>query len=251
HGIVADSWYDRVSKSRVTASNEALLATTLMAEMAEGSHARVSVVSMNSGHARVFAGSARANSYWMDERGQFQCNGEPPEWLKPFNDRVSPEKLRGARWNVPGARADAPPLRTLLYDGAHPDQFFDLYRASPFAQDAQYELASELIAREGLGQQAAPDVLCILAGSTELLGYETGARSALMDQMVLGLDRRLEALLAQLKTSPGEGAYSLVLTAAHGAPDLPAEHSRARMAVDGEALARRIDSSLKEHGLGR
>src|SRR5581483_11419298 len=70
HGIVADSWYDRVSKSRVTASNEALLATTLMAEMAEGSHARVSVVSMNSGHARVFAGSARANSYWMDERGQ-------------------------------------------------------------------------------------------------------------------------------------------------------------------------------------
>jgi hypothetical protein len=249
HGIVADSWYDRVAKARVRASDEALLATTLLYEAAE-SNTHVSVVSMDAGHARLFAGTPHATLYWMDERGQFLTNGAMPDWLMPFNDRKSPEKLHDARWNIPGVRPDAPPLRTLTYDASHPEQFLALYRASPFAQETQFDFAGELIAREGLGQQNNTDVLCLLAGSMELLGYETGARSPLMDQMVLQLDRRLEALLAQLGHGLGDAGFSLALVGAHGAPDAPPPSARARVVVNGEALAHRIETALAAHGMG-
>lgn len=249
HGIVADSWYDRASKTRVHASEESLLAETLLADAVE-SRTRVSVVSMDAAHARIFAGSADADLYWMDERGQFQTNGTSPDWVKPFNDRTGLDKLRDARWIVPGVRADAPPLRTLTYDANHPQQFFNLYRASPYAQDAQFDFVSELIAHEGLGQKSTTDILCVLCGSMELLGYETGGRSALMDQMVLQFDRRLETLLAQLSHSPGDAAFNLALVAGHGAPDAPPDAARARMAVDGESVAHRVEAALAAHGMG-
>jgi len=249
HGIVADSWYDRAAKIRVRASDEALLATTLMSEAAE-SGSRIAVVSMEAAHARLFAGTRKANLYWMDDHGQFQTNGAPPDWLKPFNERKSPEGQHNAKWIVPGVRPEAPPLRTLTYDAKHPEQFLALYKASPFGQEAQFDLVNELIAQEGFGQRSAPDVLCVLAGSTELLGYEVGARSPLMEQMIFHLDRRLEALLAQLSRAAGDTGFNLVLTAAHGAPDAPPSSARARMAVDGEVLAHRIETALAAHGMG-
>jgi Type I phosphodiesterase / nucleotide pyrophosphatase len=251
HGIVADSWYDAGSKSRVHASDESLLATTLLEEISRDTNSRVWVVSTDAAHGRLFAGSSDAELYWMDQNGLFQTYGAPPDWLKQFNERHSPDSHRNDRWVVPGVKPDAPPLRTLTYDAAHPEDFVALYKASPFAQETQFDLASELIARDQLGQKGLPDVLCVLSGSTELLGYETGADSRLMEQMVLHLDRRLESLLTQLGKSPGEGNFNVVLTAAHGAPYSVPDTARGRMAVDGEALAHRIDRVLSGRGLGR
>ncbi|MDR3700535.1 MAG: alkaline phosphatase family protein [Candidatus Sulfopaludibacter sp.] len=250
HGIVADSWYERATKTRVHASDEALLAGTLMSEAAESS-CNVSAVALNPMHARLFAGTQKADFYWMDDRGQFQTNGDAPFWLQPYNDRKSIEKLHDARWVVPGVRADAPALRTLTYDPKHPEQFLALYKASPFAQDTLFDFVGELITAEGLGQKNSQDVLCVIESSTELLGYETGARNPLMEQLVLHLDRRLEALLTQLTRSHGDAGFNLAVMGAHGAPDAPAAGTRARMAVDGEALARKIDTALAARGLGR
>jgi len=83
------------------------------------------------------------------------------------------------------------------------------------------------------------------------LGYETGGRSPLMEQMTLHLDRRLESLLAQLSKSPGEGAYSVVLAGAHGAPPAPSDETRHRLAVQGEAVAGPIDRALTAGAFGR
>jgi len=251
HGIVADSWYDRSSRTRIAANDEALRATTVMSEAASDPRCNVSMVCLNPIHARLFAGTPKADFYWMDERGQFQTNGESPFWLQPFNDRKSLEKLHDARWIIPGVKADAPALRTLTFDPRHPEQFLELYKASPFAQDALFDFASELIKGEGLGLKSALDVVCLLDGSMESLGYDTGARNPLMDQMVLQLDRRLDALLTQLSHSHGDTGFGLVLVGAHGAPEAPTDPARGRMAVDGEALARRIDTALAARGLGR
>ena len=62
HGVVADSWYDRATKTRVHASDEALLAGTLMSEAAE-SNCNVSAVALNPMHARLFAGTQKADIY--------------------------------------------------------------------------------------------------------------------------------------------------------------------------------------------
>jgi len=250
HGIVADSWYDRATKTRIHASDETLLAGTVISEAAE-SNCNVSSVALNPMQARLFAGTQKADFYWMDDRGQFQTNGDAPLWLQPYNERKPLDKLHDARWLVPGARADAPALRTLTYDPRHPEQFLAIYKASPFAQDSLFDFVEELITDEGLGQKSSQDVLCVIESSTELLGYETGARSPLMEQLVLHLDRRVEALLAQLTKSHGDAGFNLVVTGAHGAPDALAAGTRARMAVDGEALARKVDTALAARGLGR
>jgi arylsulfatase A-like enzyme len=147
------------------------------------------------------------------------------------------------------AAADAPALRTLRYDANHPQEFLALYRASPFGQTALFDLAAELVARDRLGQGNTADLLCVIDGSAALLGYETGARSPLMKQMVLQLDRRLETLWNELALAVGENGFNLVVTAAHGAPPAPAADARSRMAVNGEALAQAVESAL--HGSGR
>jgi hypothetical protein len=150
-----------------------------------------------------------------------------------------------------GARPGAPPLRTLTYDADHPRQFLDLFQASPLGQAAQFELLARLIEKERLGQRDTFDFVCLIAGSTARLGYETGGRSPLMRQMVLHLDRQLEYLLGCLKAGPGENAFTLVLAGAHGAPPAPAAESRARMAVPGESVAQTVDRALLAGGMGR
>ncbi len=251
HGIVADSWYDRGAHGPVRASDEDLLATTLAAQLAADARARISVVAMNQAHGALFAGSPAAQLYWMDERGQFAARGDAPDWLADYNSAKGPESAHAQRWMAINAKSDAAALRILTYDADRPQEFLALYKASPYGQGAQYDFLGELIARQRMGQGNTFDFVCLLDGSTGQLGYETGGSSPLMQQMVLWLDRRIEALLGQLTKALGENGFNLVLAAAHGAPPEPAEESRARMAVSGEALAQSVERSLTATGNGR
>ena len=250
HGIVADSWYDRGSRQAVQASEESLRATTLAAQVAGESRTRVFAVAMNAAHAGLFAGTPDARVFWMDSLGRFATRGEPRDWISDFNTQKPPEAAHDNRWMAVGARPDAPPLRTLAFDPSRPQDFLTWYKASPFGMTALFDFAGELLGRERLGQGDTFDLLCLVDGSMSLLGYETGARSPLMQQMTLQLDRRLEGLLAQLKAAPGDGAFNLVLAGGHGAPPAPPDESRSRMAVDGEALARALEHSLAAAGPG-
>jgi hypothetical protein len=251
HGIVADFWYDRATRKAVKASEEALLATTLAAEVASAPRARVSVVAMDQSRASLFAGTGDAHLYWMDEAGRFASRGVPPDWLDGFNEEKSPDAAHGAHWAVLGAKPDAPPLRILNFDPGRPRDFTAAYKASPFGLGALFDFVGELIQRERLGQGASFDFLCVLAGSTELLGYETGGRSPLMQQMVLYADQAIERLLGLLDRTPGNRAFDLVLAAGHGAPALPPPAARDRMAVNGETLARAVEHTLILAGSGR
>jgi hypothetical protein len=250
HGIVADSWYDEASKKLASANEEALLATTLAAQVAAKSGTRVFVVADSAAHAGLLAGTSGAHLFWMDAGGQFATRGDAPEWLAAYNSRNSPESLHNARWLAAGAKTDAPALRVLTYDQNHPGVFTALYKSSPFAQSAGFDLLAECMERERLGQTEAFDFVCVLSSAAAMLGYETGAQSPLMQQMVLQLDRRLEALLGDLAKGGGENGFSIALAGAHGAPPLPAPETRARMAVNGESVAQAIAGALAANSFG-
>ena len=250
HGIVADLWYDRGSKRAMSPSNEELQATTLAAQIAAEPQARVTVISLNRAHAGIFAGTPEARLFWLDELGQFVTNGEPPDWLAAFNAQRGSESARNLRWVALGAHDDAPPLRTLTYDAAHAQEFQALFRGSPYAQTAQFDLLDELVTRDNMGKSDRFEVVCLIAGSMGQLGYETGARGPLMEQLTLHLDRRIEASLAQLSKAPGDGAFNVALAAAHGAPPAPSAESRARMAVHGEQVAQTVERVLVATGSG-
>jgi arylsulfatase A-like enzyme len=69
-----------------------------------------------------------------------------------------------------------------------------------------------------------------------------------MDQMVLHLDRHTEFLLDLLNRIPGRTQFSLVITAAHGAPVEPPSDARQRMAVPGEQIAQALNRALPPNG---
>ncbi|HUA59243.1 MAG TPA: alkaline phosphatase family protein [Verrucomicrobiae bacterium] len=253
HGIVADSWYDRQSKSRVSASDEALLATTLSAQVAaaDPKHNRVFVISLDAPQGWLYAGTPAAHVYWMDDHGRFITRGTPPDWLAAFNTRVPIENHHDAAWSALGARTGAPALRILTFDPAHPAQFLALYKASPFGQSAQFDLLAEMLVRENLGRGDSFDFVSLLCGSSELLGYEVGGDSPLMPQMILQLDRRVETLLNQLDSVFGQNGFDFVLAGAHGAPPLPSDDTRARTVVNGETIADAVDKALAAVSAGR
>jgi hypothetical protein len=249
HGIVADSWFENGAVT--PASGESLLATTLTAQIAADSTCRAYVIGMNASQTALFAGTPNARQFFPNPRGQFATLSDPPQWLTDFNAAKPIDAAQNVKWMALDARAGAPPLRTLTYDAAHPQEFLDLYAASPFGQESQFDLLAALLEGEKLGQTEKTDFVCLLSGATELLGYETGGRHPLMRQMMLHFDRNIEVLLARLSRMPGDANFAFVLAGGHGAPPEPADEARSSLAVKGETVAQTVDKLLSGASAGR
>ena len=242
HGVVADSWYDRVTQKPVLAEGSALEATTLGPPV--GGRGRVFAVALDEAQASILAGSLSTEALWMDEKGQFTTGQSGPEWLTEFNRLHPVENLHGAPWLAVGAGAGVPPLRVLTFDTRKPEDFLLLYRSSPFSQTAQFELLRELIQRERLGQTESFDLLLVSLGALARLGYEVGADSPLIDQMLLQLDRQIDFTIEWLNRTLGAGNYTLAFTGAHGAVAEPDESNRSEVAIAGETVARAVNAGL-------
>jgi predicted AlkP superfamily pyrophosphatase or phosphodiesterase len=253
HGIVADRWYDRKSKAPIQARADLLEATTLADELERrdqtlgisAEKSRVFCLGLEEGRTALLAGRARAQVYWMDAQGQFSTRGDVPQWLIAFNQGRNIADFQNKKWMALDGGNDLPPIRTLTSDPRRPGEFITLYQASPFGQDAQFELLRALMTAEKPGQRDTMDFVFVSLGSMELLGYETGSDSLMMDQMVLQLDRQIQSTLRELNTSL-KSNYNLIFASAHGAPPLAAEGSRARRVIDGESLARAINKALSD-----
>ena len=152
HGIVADLWYERTIKQAIPPTDEDLLATTFAAQVAADPNARVTVIGLDRAPAAIFAGAPEARLFWLDDDAQFTTNVEFPAGSRPLT-RSRPRSARNAHWLAVNAKQDAPPLRTLTYDPARPRDFLALYRGSPFSQNAQFDLAADLVTRENLGKE--------------------------------------------------------------------------------------------------
>jgi len=249
HGIVADAWYDRVTKKRVAAMPEALEATTLADQLSAADSAnRTYAVAFDSRDASILSGGAPASLFYLDATGHFYARGPAGDapWLVTFSHANAAENFRHAQWRAVGANKDTPPLRTLIYDEAHPEEFLALYKASPFAQSTQMALVREIVTQEKLGQGLGVDLLMVVLGSGALLGYEVGGDSPLMREMVLKLDRDVELLLGLLDKNLGARNYAFVFTSAHGATRDP-NGKRATLAVPGDTVARTINQALSAH----
>jgi hypothetical protein len=249
HGIVADAWYDRATRKPVSATLEALEATTICHQLAAADAGnRIFSVGLDLRDASLLAGRAQAGLFYMDSTGQFVARGrsENADWLAAFNQSNSSEKLRNTGWLALGSKKGAPPLRNLTYDSSRPEDFLALYRASPYGQEAQMSLVRELSTQERLGHGQGIDLLTVGLGSTALLGYEVGSDSPLMREMVLYLDRQVETLLALFDKSLGPRNYAVAFTSAHGAAPDP-DGQRGALAIPGETVARTINQALSAH----
>lgn len=242
HGVVANNWFDPARKERVRAAQSLLLATTIGDQITRAG-GRVYGVAPEDADAALVTGGSPVNVFSMDARGQFVARhrrtGELA-WLDAFQQSHEPEQVRGARWLALGAQPGSAALRVLEFEPARPEDFYLLFKASPFAQASTFDLVREIVEHEKVGSGPDLDCLVVITGSTAALGYETGADSPLMQQLVLHLDRSIEATLEYLDKARGLGSYTLAFAGAHGAP----RAREKRRSISGEEFARAVDAAL-------
>lgn len=120
---------------------------------------------------------------------------------------------------------------------------FRAFRVSPALDGATLALAGGLIRDSGLGRDKAPDVLSIGLAASDYVGHAYGTAGQEMCLQLFSLDRDLGEFFAALDQAALD--YAVVLTADHGAQDLP---ERARSS---HPQAARIDPALSAEAAGR
>jgi len=185
----------------------------------------------------------------MDAQGRFITRGDTPEWLPPFNDLMPAVHARGARWLAAGARQGAPPLRTLTFDPAHPEQFLALYLASPFSQTAQFDLLGEMLVRERLGREAPSISSPCCAAPPSCWVTRRAPVSAHAADDSGNWTSALKGLLAQLGRAVGENGYNWCWPGLTARRPCPPPRPR-RVAVNGETVAQAVDKALAASGAG-
>lgn len=211
----------------------------------------------------ILLGGKRADAaYWMD-KGRIVSSTyylpELPAWVRAFNASGRVESYYGKTWErlLPAAAYEAiqgaddapgesvelflPPTFPKKVDGGAPTltaNFYESFENTPFKSEVLMEFARELVVREELGRRGAMDFLGLSFSSNDSVGHVYGPDSHEVMDMALRTDRLLADFFQLLEQRVGLNRCLIVLTADHGAPQLP-ELLKAR---DPAADAGRIDT---------
>lgn len=121
-----------------------------------------------------------------------------------------------------------------------PDFYADLQH-TPFGLDLTFDFARAALDGEQLGKRGVTDLLGISITPTDIAGHAFGPRSQEVHDLVVRLDRTLEAFLADLDRRFRPGEVLVVFTADHGAVPIPEQSAAA-----GLEAARLRKATIKE-----
>ncbi|MDO5978070.1 alkaline phosphatase PafA [Flavivirga spongiicola] len=99
---------------------------------------------------------------------------------------------------------------------------FDILKSTAYGNSLTADFALAALDGEQLGKDAITDVLTVSFSSTDYIGHNFGVNSKEIEDTYLRLDKDLERLFNTLDAKVGKGAYTVFLTADHGAIDVPA-----------------------------
>lgn len=99
---------------------------------------------------------------------------------------------------------------------------FEILKSTPYGNSITTDFALAAMDAEQLGKDKTTDFLAISYSSTDYIGHKYGVNSKEVQDTYLRLDLELEKLLKELDKKVGEGAYTIFLTADHGAINVPA-----------------------------
>jgi predicted AlkP superfamily pyrophosphatase or phosphodiesterase len=262
HGIVANDWYQRQTKTMVNcvfdpsvqtigsislegqSSPKNLRTYTVTDQLKMSSpESKVISVSIKDRSAILPGGHLSDGSYWYDySSGKFITStyykSELPKWLSQFNESKNADKYL-KKWDLLYPKTnyksiDESPYEVILggkKTATFPYDFKEmalvsnnankLFTVSPFANELLTDLAIEAIAREKLGVDHKPDMLCISYSTPDIAGHAFGPYSLEMEDMYARLDRQLEKLLSHLESQFGKDGFVVFLTADHAVVPVP------------------------------
>ncbi len=236
-------------------SPAAILTTTFSDELALSTNgkAKIFAVSVKDRGAVPMAGHSGKAFWFSKTKGEFVTStyyyDEYPEWVNEWNRKGLPLTYADKSWdlmydkstykygdfddmpweiNFPGygvvfphpfGKADSKFLTTLL-------------TCSPEGDELTLEFTKELIVNEKLGLDEVPDYLSISFSSTDYVGHIFGPSSLESEDNLLRLDKTLSELFAFVDLHIGLEQTLIVLSADHGAAEVP-EHLN-RFGIDAQ-----------------
>ncbi|HEX8160890.1 MAG TPA: alkaline phosphatase family protein [Pyrinomonadaceae bacterium] len=288
NGIIANDWYDREVGCVVSNVNDPedkfapdcrpassrwklffgganerassprrMTASTLGDELrlATADRAKVVGVSIKDRAAILPSGRHASAAYWFSTlTGSMVTTnyyfGEPPAWVKTFNDARPADKFFGRKWDyvlgsdaeyVKRQGADAPawenignaPGETNRFPhtvtggaGGPSPAFYAALDYTPFSNDLLVDFAEAAIDNEGLGADETTDVLTVSFSANDYVGHRYGPYSHEAMDATLRVDRQIGALLDYVDKKVGLQNALVAFTADHGVAPIP-EHAAA------------------------
>lgn len=189
------------------------------------------------------AGHSADAAYWFDdETGNWITStyymNELPKWVQDFNNQKLPKKYLDQEWKT------LFPLDTYLQSEKDDSRFeakfngtsapvfphetskmyskdFGIIRTTPMGNTITLDMAKAAIENEKMGQRDITDFLAVSLSSTDYIGHRFGPNSVEAEDTYLRLDRELSAFLIYLDSKVGKGAYTVFVSADHGAAHNP------------------------------
>jgi predicted AlkP superfamily pyrophosphatase or phosphodiesterase len=190
------------------------------------------------------AGHSANAAYWYDgTTGNWVTSTyymkELPVWVQSFNARKMTDSLYRQDWNTlfplqtyVQSDADNRPWEGRSVSDTAPafphrlsglaGKNYGLISATPHGNTLTLEFAKSALLSEGLGADAATDMLAISLSSPDYIGHQYGPNSVEVEDNYLRMDRELAAFFRFLDEKVGKGQYLCFLTADHAVAHVPA-----------------------------
>lgn len=246
-----------------------LLASTITDELKLFTNKKSKVISVSiKDRGAILPGGHLADAaYWYDSKtGYFISSSyymnKLPDWVNEFNSQKYPDFYLSGDWNLLLDKSfyeinnpdESLYEKDLFNEGKtsfphsfkniNPNERYNLFQFTPFANQLVLDLAKEAIVNEKLGQNDYPDFLAVSFSVTDLLAHELGNYSYELMDVYLRVDRQIAELLKFLDQKIGKGNYLLFLTSDHAAIETPAYLKENKMPVGGIGTNRLKDSLM-------
>ena len=225
-------------------SPAAMLVSTFSDELAihTANKAKIFGVSVKDRGAVSMAGHAGKAFWFSKASGDFVTSAfyydQYPQWVNTFNATRPAQRYANQSWELmlepsayTHAETDDQPWETSFGDYGrtfpHPygpgdgKYFTTLLTISPAGDELTLDFAKQLIDNEAIGQDSVTDYLSVSFSSTDYVGHLFGPSSLEAEDNLLRLDRTLAELLAYVDDKVGLKHTLVVLSADHGAPEVP------------------------------
>jgi len=183
-------------------------------------------------------------AFWFSKKsGEFVTSryyyDKYPQWVASWNATRPTEKYHQKTWqlsqkqdNYVFAKQDDQAWETKFpgFGRTFPHQYGDMSNPyfntfltlSPAGDELTLNFAKELLVKEQLGQDGITDYLAVSFSSTDYIGHIFGPSSLEAEDNLLRLDRTIAKLLKFIDKKVGLENTLIVLSADHGAAEVPA-----------------------------
>ena len=225
-------------------SPAAMLVSTFGDELAlhTAGRAKIFSVSIKDRGAVSMAGHAGKAFWFSKAKGEFVSSqfyfDRYPAWVQAFNAASPAQRYANQSWELSLAPSvylhgdkDDQPWETSFgnygrvfphpYGPGDGKYFTTLLTLSPAGDELTLDFAKQLIENEQIGADDITDYLAVSFSATDYVGHLFGPSSLEAEDNLVRLDRTLAELLAFVDDKVGLTNTLVVLSADHGAPEVP------------------------------